>query len=76
MSESKIVKAEIKFTFTQDKEPKARVTKKYEDGSVLEAEGIQSFEKAKRLLEDLVDNPIYVSPVDTITTGGNTETTE
>ena len=59
MADSKIVKAEIKFIFSQDAEPKARVIKKYEDGSVLNAEGIQSFEKAKRLLEDLVDNPIY-----------------
>lgn len=65
MADSKIVKAEIKFTFLNTAEPKARVVKRYEDGSLLEAEGIQSFEKAKRLLEDLVDNPIYEKPADT-----------
>ena len=59
MAESKIVKAEIKFIFSQDAEPKAIIRKRYEDGSVLNAEGIQSFKKAKTLLEDLIDNPIY-----------------
>ena len=59
MAESKIIKAEIKFIFSNEAEPRAIVKKKYEDGSVLNAEGIQSFEKAKTLLEDLIDNPIY-----------------
>ena len=66
MAESKIVKAEIKFIFSNEAETKAIVKKRYEDGSVLNAEGIQSFEKAKRLLEDLVDNPIYVKPTDPV----------
>ena len=64
MAESKIVKADLKFIFSNNAEPKARVKINYEDGSVLEAEGIQSFEKAKRRLEDLIDNPIYTAPTD------------
>lgn len=64
MSESKTVKAEIKFIFSDSAEPKAVVKKRCEDGSVLNAEGIQAFDKAKNLLEDLIDNPIYVPPVE------------
>lgn len=60
MAQSKIKHAEIKFTFDQNEEPKARIKKIYEDGSKLEEDGIQSFENGKALLEDLTDNPIYI----------------
>ena len=63
MAESKIVKAEIKFVFTDNGEPKAVVKKKYADGSEIKAEGIQAFEKAQELLEKLIDNPIYTPSV-------------
>ena len=60
MAQSKIKHAEIKFTFDQNEEPKARIKKIYEDGSKLEEDGIQSLENGRRLLEDLTDNPIYI----------------
>ena len=70
MNKSKIKHAEIKFTFDQNEEPKARIKKIYEDGSKLEEDGIQSFENGKTLLEDLTDNPIYV-PKPSIETPNN-----
>ena len=71
MTESKIKTSEIKFIFTQNEEPKARIKTIYEDGSKDESDGFQSFEKAKRLLEDLVDNPIYKPPVEPPSDSGN-----
>ena len=35
MAESKIVKAEIKFIFSNEREPKAIVKKRYEDGNMI-----------------------------------------
>lgn len=65
MAASKLVRADIKFYFTNTGEPKAKVFKKYEDGSTMEAEGVQSFEKAKDLLDELVRDPIYTAPTTT-----------
>lgn len=60
MADSKKVYAEITFKFTDKTQPKAKVNVKHEDGSELKADGIQSYEKAKELLEELDSNPIYV----------------
>lgn len=73
MAQSKIKHAEIKFTFDQNEEPKARIKKIYEDGSKLEEDGIQSFENGKRLLEDLTDSPIYIPKPSTETPGSSNE---
>ena len=64
MAESKKVYAEINFKFTDKQEAKATVKIKFEDGSEFKGDGIQSFEKAKELLEDMIDHPIYEPPTD------------
>lgn len=62
MAESKISRAEIKYIFSKESETKAIIKVKYEDGSSLNSEGIQSVDEANELLEKLKDNPIYVTP--------------
>ena len=75
MSDSTIVKAEIKYVFSTNEKAKALFTIKYSDGSIKKAEGIQAIEEADRFLEDLKDNPIYVEPPADPTTGTSTTTT-
>lgn len=70
MADSKIARAEVKYIFSKEAETKAIIKVKYEDGSTLNSEGIQSVEEADRFLEDLKDNPIYTPPIDT----GDTDT--